>query len=157
MRLTLPVSDATFSGPFLASRVSICVPSVPHAARAGEFRGPQAHGRDELMLRGPRLTPHKIRAERSSNLSFQKLRGPGLTPHFHDERSSNLSEFFPLLASFPSSIVARSIFIVAHSVFQLRIDHRYFNQGTLCGRAAALRVCTSLLLGTTTLFLTMST
>ena len=34
MRLTLLVSDATFSGPFLASRVSICVPSVPHAARA---------------------------------------------------------------------------------------------------------------------------
>ena len=109
------------------------------------------------MLRGPGLTPHKIRAERSSNLSFQKLRGAGLTPHFRDERSSNLSEFFPLLASFPSSIVARSIFIVAHSVFQLRFDHRYLNQGPPCGRAAALRVCSSLLLGTTTLFLTMST
>ena len=43
------------------------------------------------MLRGPGLTPHRIRAERSSNLSFQKLRGAGLTPHFHDERSSNAS------------------------------------------------------------------
>ena len=90
------------------------------------------------MLRGPGLTPHKIRAERSSNLSFQKLRGAGLTPHFRDERSSNLSEFFPLLATFPSSIVAR-------------FDHRYLNQGPPCGRAA-LRVCSSLLLGTTTLF-----
>ena len=79
------------------------------------------------MLRGPGLTPHKIRAERSSNLSFHKLRGAGLTPHFHDERSSNLSEFFPLLASFPSSIVACSTFLVAHSVFQSRFDHRHFN------------------------------
>ena len=43
------------------------------------------------MLRGPGLTPHKIRAERSSNLSFQKLRAAGLTPHVHDERSSSLS------------------------------------------------------------------
>ena len=37
------------------------------------------------------MTPHKIRAERPSNLSFQKLRGAGLTPHFHDERSPNVS------------------------------------------------------------------
>ena len=43
------------------------------------------------MLRGPGLTPHKIRAERPSNLSFQKFLGAGLTPHFHDERSSNVS------------------------------------------------------------------
>ena len=40
MRLTLPVSDATFSGPFLASRVSICIIS---SARFLPFfyRGPQ--------------------------------------------------------------------------------------------------------------------
>ena len=30
------------------------------------------------MLGGPGLTPRKIRAERSSNLSFQKLRSAGL-------------------------------------------------------------------------------
>ena len=62
------------------------------------------------MLRGPGLTPHKIRAERSSNLSFQKLRGAGLTPHFHDERSSNLSEFVPL--PFLSSLSRPAVFLL---------------------------------------------
>ena len=69
------------------------------------------------MLRGPLLTPHKIRAERSSNLSFQKLRGAGLTPHFHDERSSNLSEFVPLLASFPSSLSRPAVFLLWHILY----------------------------------------
>ena len=67
------------------------------------------------MLRGPGLTPHKIRAERSSNLSFQKLRGAGLTPHFQDERSSILSEFVPLLASFLSSLSRPAVFLLVHS------------------------------------------
>ena len=71
------------------------------------------------MLRGPGLTPHKrIRAERSSNLSFQKLRGAGLTPHFHGERSSYLSGFFPLLAS-SFFFVARSILLWPTMYFRL--------------------------------------
>ena len=61
------------------------------------------------MLRGPGLTPHKIRAERSSNLSFQKLRGAGPTPHFHDERSSNVA-LRALLSLFCSLFLVPGVF-----------------------------------------------
>ena len=37
------------------------------------------------------------------------------------------------------------------------MTHRSFNQGPLCGRGAALRVCSSLFRGTTDLLLTMTT
>ena len=43
------------------------------------------------FLRGRGLTPHRIRAERSANVSALKLRGAGLTPQFHAERSTNTS------------------------------------------------------------------
>ena len=39
----------------------------------------------------------------------------------------------------------------------LRFDRRYVNQGPLCGRAAALKVSSSLFLGTVSLFLSLST
>ena len=43
------------------------------------------------FLRGRCLTPQKIRAERSANVSALKLRGAGLTPHFQAERSLHTS------------------------------------------------------------------
>ena len=99
------------------------------------------------MLRGPGLTPHKIRAERPSNLSFQKLRGTGLTPHFHDERSqTSLFELgFPRAARLLRflTIAVHCTIIIANCVPWLCFDRRYVYQGPLCGRAAALEVSSS--------------
>ena len=60
------------------------------------------------ILRGPWLTPQKIRAERSSNLTSQEIPGARLAPHIHDERSSSPSVFVLLLAHFSSSLSGRS-------------------------------------------------
>ena len=65
-----------------------------------------------LILRSRGLTPHKIRAERSANVSALKLWGAGLNPHFHAERSLNTSlrariSSLSLLPSLPLSCGAR--------------------------------------------------
>ena len=73
--------------------------------------------------------------------SAQKLQGAGLTPHFHDERSSNVSLFE---LGFPRSVHLLPFVSIVPWFF---FDRRYVNQGPLCGRAAALKVSSSLFLG----------
>ena len=147
MRLSLPVPVATFSGPSLASqplaRVSF-LHSLSASCRSSQGNS-LVHELMDVMCSCcgvPRLTPHKIRAERSSNLSVQKLRGAGLTPHFHVERSSNASlrSRISSLCSPPSlpPLSRSTVFLLWPTcVPWLCFDRRYVNQGPPCGLTVA--------------------
>ena len=119
-----------------------------------EWDGPQAHERDVLILRGRGLTAQQIRAERSANVSFQKVAGCRVDPALPLEFRFPCSACFLPLPSLAALVASANLGLI---FTWLRFDHRYVNQGPLCGRAAALKVSSSLFWGTPSLFLPLST